>query len=166
MKYFTNVHTLDELKAQYRRLAMKHHPDMGGDTATMQAINREHDELFERLKAAHNAAADDNHKTTETAEEFREILYKLMQLDGLVIEVCGCWLWVSGDTKKHKEALKAAGLRWSKNKASWYWRHPEDRNSYYRSKSTMSDIRRKYGSQVFDAAGREDSGYHKIGATA
>ena len=31
--------TLDELKAQYRKLAMMHHPDRGGDLDTMKAIN-------------------------------------------------------------------------------------------------------------------------------
>lgn len=36
MKYFINVTTLDELKKQYRRLAMIHHPDVGGDVETMQ----------------------------------------------------------------------------------------------------------------------------------
>lgn len=39
MTYFTNIKTLDELKAAYRRLAMQYHPDMGGDTETMKAIN-------------------------------------------------------------------------------------------------------------------------------
>ena len=38
MKYFTPVPaTLEELKALYRKLAMKHHPDLGGDTETMKA---------------------------------------------------------------------------------------------------------------------------------
>lgn len=35
-QYFENVKTLDELKKQYRRLAMKYHPDMGGSTEAMQ----------------------------------------------------------------------------------------------------------------------------------
>ena len=74
MKYFSNVKTLDELKRAYRLLCMKHHPDVGGDTATMQAINAEHDELFEQLKRAHNATADEHHQTTETPEEFRDII--------------------------------------------------------------------------------------------
>lgn len=46
MKYFENCHTLEDLKAEYRRLVKLHHPDCGGDTATMQAINDEHDRLF------------------------------------------------------------------------------------------------------------------------
>lgn len=34
-KYFVNCKTLDELKKVYKHLAQKHHPDVGGGTATM-----------------------------------------------------------------------------------------------------------------------------------
>ncbi|MCL2095574.1 MAG: hypothetical protein FWH10_01570 [Oscillospiraceae bacterium] len=34
--YFSNPRTLEELKKQYRELAMKHHSDKGGDTETMK----------------------------------------------------------------------------------------------------------------------------------
>lgn len=34
-KYFVNCKNLDELKKAYKAAAMKNHPDMGGDTATM-----------------------------------------------------------------------------------------------------------------------------------
>lgn len=165
MKYFTNINTLDELKAAYRRLSMKHHPDRGGDTATMQEINAEHDELFERLKKQHNASADEFHQTTETPEEFREIIELLLRLEGLTVELCGSWLWIGGDTRQHKETLKAAGCHWSNNKKLWYWHHAEEGRKWRRGKATMSDIRTKYGSQVFDAAG-ERTGYERIGATA
>lgn len=165
MKYFTNINTLDELKAAYRRLSMKHHPDRGGDTATMQEINAEHDELFERLKKQHNASADEFHQTTETPEEFREIIELLLKLEGLTVELCGSWLWIGGDTRQHKETLKAAGCRWSNNKKLWYWHHAEEGRKWRRGKATMSEIRTKYGSQVFDAAG-ERTGYERIGATA
>ena len=165
MKYFTNINTLDELKAAYRRLSMKHHPDRGGDTATMQEINAEHDELFELLKKQHNASADEFHQTTETPEEFREIIELLLKLEGLTVELCGSWLWIGGDTRQHKETLKAAGCHWSNNKKLWYWHHAEEGRKWRRGKATMSDIRMKYGSQVFDAAG-ERTGYERIGATA
>lgn len=166
MKYFVNVNTLDELKAQYRRLAMKHHPDRGGDLETMKAINEEHDRLFDVLKKQHNANADEHHQTTETAEEFRNILDVLLNLHGLEVELCGSWLWIGGNTREHKEALKAAGCRWSNNKKLWYWRHPEATNSYHRGTKSISQIRNKYGSQVFNTDGSESTRYNRIGATA
>ena len=100
MKYFTNCHNLDELKKEYRRLAVKHHPDHGGDTATMQAINAEYEAAFNRLKAQHNAAADERHQTTEAPEEFIRIIGLLLTIPGLVVELCGSWLWISGNTSR------------------------------------------------------------------
>jgi curved DNA-binding protein CbpA len=169
-KYFHNVKTLDELKAQYRRLAMKHHPDCGGDTATMQAINAEHDALFEILKAQHNAKADADttgktYKTTETAEEFRTIITELLKLEGVIVELCGCWLWLSGNTKEHKDRLKGLGCKWSSSKKMWYWRHVIDGYKWHKGNKTMSQIRNKYGSQTFEN-GNESSNYERIGATA
>lgn len=98
-QYFENVKTLDELKKQYRRLAIKYHPDMGGSTEIMQQINAEHDRLFEQLKTQHNASADEYHQTTETPEEFRAIIELLMKLDGLEIELAGAWLWIGGNSR-------------------------------------------------------------------
>lgn len=165
MKYFQNINTLDDLKSAYRRLAMKHHPDRGGDLETMKAINAEHDALFETLKKRHNETADDDRKTTETAEEFREVIAALMKLDGLDVELCGSWLWIGGNTKEHKEALKAIGCRWSNNKKLWYWRHNEEGRKWHRGNRTMGEIRTKYGSQTFTSGG-ESSNYERIGATA
>lgn len=73
MKYFMNCKTLDELKREYRRLAMIHHPDVGGEVETMQAINAEYDNLFPALKLAHNQTAE--HPTHETAESTRSEFY-------------------------------------------------------------------------------------------
>lgn len=162
MKFFENCRTLDELKAEYRRLAMKHHPDRGGDLETMKQINAEHDRVFEILKRQHNETHDEQHQTTETAEEFREILTRLLKLDGLTVELCGAWLWIGGETYRHKAELKAAGCRWSNNKKLWYWRHPEETRPWHRGTATIGQIRSKYGSQVFTANGEENM----VGATA
>ena len=146
MKYFNNINTLDELKKEYRRLVMIHHPDRGGDTATMAAINTEYESLFETLKAKHNTYADDQHQTTETPEEFRHIVEILLNMDGLVVELCGSWLWISGETMKHKDELKRAGCRWASKKKMWYWRAEEYATSGHKS-ATMEHIRSKYGSE-------------------
>lgn len=153
--FFDAIHTLDDLKAAYRKLAMQHHPDMGGDTETMQRINAEYTKMHDILKDAHNAAADDYHKTTETAAEFIDIISALVRLSGLRIELCGSWLWIGGDTRAHKDTLKALGCRWSKQKALWYWHHAEDSRRRYRGRSSMAEIRNKYGSQTFGARGDE-----------
>ena len=155
--YFDDVKTLDELKAAYRRLAMQHHPDCGGDTATMQAINAEHDRKFEQLKRAYNAERRAEHKpeTTETPDKFRAVVEALIGLHGLEIELCGSWLWIGGDTYAHRDALKAAGCQWSRSKHKWYWHHKDDGARWSRGRYTMSDIRLKYGSARVSTKERE-----------
>lgn len=73
MKYFTNCTTLEALKKEYRRLCMVHHPDRGGDTATMAAINEEYDAVFPAIKLAYNRTAET--PTTETAQSTRSEFY-------------------------------------------------------------------------------------------
>ncbi|MBQ9003779.1 MAG: hypothetical protein IJ087_18190, partial [Eggerthellaceae bacterium] len=34
----------------------------------------------------------------------------------------GCCIWVSGDTKPHRETLKDFGFRWSPKRSAWYWK--------------------------------------------
>lgn len=73
MKYFTNCTTLDALKKEYRRLCMLHHPDRGGDAATMAEINNEYDAIFPAFKIAYNRTAET--PTTETAQSTRSEFY-------------------------------------------------------------------------------------------
>lgn len=73
MKYFTNCRTLDELKKEYRRLAMLNHPDRGGDEETMKAINNEYDAVFPAFRLAYNQTAEN--PTKETAESTRSEFY-------------------------------------------------------------------------------------------
>lgn len=162
MKYFNNPVTLDELKKQYKHLAQQHHPDVGGDTATMQAINAEYEELFEILKRTQNTqAAEDptgrTQATTESAGDFIAIVSILLGMDGLEIELCGRWLWIGGNTMAHKEELKAAGCRWSSSKKLWNWHYAEDGSRWHRGSKSMDQIRRKYGSTSFRRSGEGDS---------
>ena len=47
MEYFKNITNLREATLIYRRLAMLHHPDRGGDPETMKRINLD----FQRFKS-------------------------------------------------------------------------------------------------------------------
>lgn len=73
MKWFNNPASLEELKAQYKRLALANHPDHGGSTEVMQEINAEYDMLFPVYRAKHNA--ESAQPTTETAESTRSEFY-------------------------------------------------------------------------------------------
>lgn len=144
--YFNQCQNLDELKALYKKLALKNHPDMGGDLRIMQEINAEYEKRFESLKNAHNETSE--RKTTETPQEFIHIVDKIINIEGIEIELCGSWLWVSGNTYEAKDQLKAAGFKWSKNKKKWHWHHAEDGDKWSRGRATMEEIRLKYGSEL------------------
>ena len=163
-KYFTNCETLDELKAAYRRAAMENHPDRGGSTEAMQEINNEYAARFEELKRVHNAKAQANaeahddstaYTTTECPEDFIQIISLLLSLEGLTVELCGRWLWIGGDTRKHSDRLKAAGCRWCSKKKLWSWHHEEDWTFHSKTPAKMEDIRRKYGSATFTRTEQE-----------
>ena len=69
MSYFKNLQSYEDLKTQYRALAMANHPDMGGNLEAMQTINSEYDKLFPIWK--HRSVI----KNTETAESTRNEFY-------------------------------------------------------------------------------------------
>lgn len=147
MKYFATCTTLEALKHEYRRLCMIHHPDRGGDTATMAAINQEYDEAFQRLQSGRAAQQTaEAHEAEEAPEAFRAVISRLVILAGINIEICGSWVWVTGNTYPNREALKAAGLRYSKGKAAWYWK-PEGSRSKARRQYSMTEIRQLHGSE-------------------
>ena len=150
--YFAGCADLQTLKARYRELAKAHHPDLHPEEGdeVMKAINAEYDAMVSRL--SHVAPDGRTEATAEQAQNVadmanREAVYKIIHLDGIEIELCGSWLWVSGDTYKHRDALKAAVYRWASTKKSWYWRPEEAACGHSRRRQDMDDIRAKYGSE-------------------
>lgn len=79
MTYFQNIQSLADLKKEYRRLAMLHHPDKGGDTALMQQVNTEFGKLFEVWKdkpCVSTAPTGYEHDFQgATAKEYTEYVY-------------------------------------------------------------------------------------------
>jgi curved DNA-binding protein CbpA len=154
---FNNITTMDELKKAYRAAAMHAHPDHGGSTEQMQQVNAAYEKRFEEIKAGINAqaAADPTGKTrtvNEMPAEFIAVISKLLSIPDIIIELCGSWVWVSGETREHKDEIKAAGCFWAKKKGMWYWRCAKDAH-HGKSHASMADIRRKYGSERITSDG-------------
>ncbi len=151
MKWFKNPKTAEELKKQYKQLAVKYHPDLGGSTKDMQEINDEYDILFARLKDIHTTADGETYtareESRETPDEFKDIINAIIKLDGIQIELCGSWIWLTGNTFPHREILKHLNFRFSKSKTAWYF-HTEGYRKNNNKKFTLDEIRDLYGSEM------------------
>jgi len=146
-KYFNPTpRTAEEVKKMYRQLAKQYHPDNGGDTQEMAELNNEYHELWNKLKNVHVNVKGEQYEreTNETPEEFINLINTLMGLEGIIIEVIGCFVWVSGDTKPHKETLKMLKFRWHSKKSMWYLA-PKDYKNRSRKDYSMDEIRTMYG---------------------
>ncbi len=150
MKYFKNVKDLQELKKEYYKLALKHHPDRGGDTATMQMINNEYEKLSFQLING-NTDFSEGRKTYETkaSSDLQEKINLIINFENLIIEIIGSWLWVSGETYTLRNDLKQAGFKFSRNKTAWYYHAGEYRKKSRKSHS-MGQIRKMWGAQTVE----------------
>ncbi len=160
MKYFNNVNALEDLRRQYKELLKKYHPDNPqGSTEACQEINAEYDRLFKVLKDKHESKSDKTADSTNTKQSeysknmydwendkaLREVLQKIINFDGIEIEIVGAWLWVSGNTYIFKDELKEIEFKWASQKKQWYF-HTDAYRKRSRKSLSMDDIRNYYGS--------------------
>lgn len=146
MIYFTNITTLEELKKEYRKLAMKYHPDVskiGNATEHMKQINKQYDDLFEQLKQGNK------HTENEHVSTYKDIINNLIKYNDLTIDIVGSWLWVHGKgTYAAKDALKEYGFRWSKSKKKWYYFNGIKDSKRMRGRKSYDQIVAMHGKQT------------------
>lgn len=150
LKWFNDCKTVKEAKSQYHKLCRQYHPDMSGEetTAIMQEINAEFTKVFAEIQRKEtrqqNETKDNNINTSteQAAERFMHIIQKLVRCDGLVIEIVGSWIWVSGTTYKYLRGIKSLGFKYSTKQKRYYY--TED-YSGRRSHLTYDQIKEKYG---------------------
>ncbi|MNJ95323.1 DnaJ domain protein [compost metagenome] len=149
MKYFKECSTLDEVKSVYKKLAKQYHPDMGGDLATMQEINKEYQLAIAKLANGANLTDEEKEQHIRFSDEYRRVLEMIISLPDIQIELVGFWIWVTGNTKPVKDQLHSAGLHFAYKKQAWYFRG--DQFKVLRGgKKTLEQIRSKYGSETIN----------------
>lgn len=134
-----------DIKAAYKRKAKEFHPDRNpAGVEIMKMINV----AYDLIKNEDNINVFENKVMNDYPSTLAVALNAVLGL-GLMVEVCGLWIWVSGDTKSHKDILKAAAYLWSPKKSMWYFRplkaRSKKRFAANKSEWSMDQIRQTFG---------------------
>lgn len=160
--YFAGLETPAEINRVYKTLSAVFHPDNGGDLETMQELNRQRSAALAALEQGEVVPAEvaelpastlylpeKSETSTNLVQALKDLIDKAQQIPGVHLELCGSWLWATGETRPVKDDLKALGFRWSQNKAAWYWRDPATPyRRRGRRKYSMDEIRDRHGSMA------------------
>ena len=109
-----------------------------------------------KQKQESNSDNDSSGFAYDFGEEIFNALKYIFSLkhNGLKVELCGNWLWITGDTKPVKDKIKTYTsedgnrFRWCRKKVAWSYR-PEEWKSYNRQAWSMDQIREGHGSREF-----------------
>lgn len=158
MTYFKHCKTIEDVKATFKELAKKLHPDCGGNAEEFKAMMQEYKIAFDRLKNIHTNSKGETYESkkasTETAEQFAEIIGAIIHLEGIKIEIIGTWVWVTGNTYEYRGIFKQAGFTWSKSKKAWY-HAGEKLEGKRRGQYTMKQLRSKWGTEEIETEKQE-----------
>ena len=133
------------IKTAYRKACIKYHPDRNpAGLKMMKAVNVAYQFLTE-ISYNGTERPIDEEVNSDFGDRLNEAINAVIGLSGVNIEVCGAWVWLTGNTKPYKTEIKTAGYWWAKKKRSWYFR-PADYKSRNKGDWDMDKIRDKYGS--------------------
>lgn len=149
-KYFKEVTNQSELRSKFKELCKQLHPDCGGSQKDFVAMMKEYKQLLVSLANSDNKSQWAAKEEAKKASEYADLIVQLQKLAGIVIEQCGSWLWLSGNTAEHEEVIRQFGFKRSKVKNSWYWA-PYLTKKYTKGRYSMDTIRLMYGSQVYNS---------------
>lgn len=148
--------TLETVRSAYRKASFRYHPDRGGDIRQMQLVNAAWELLGRVIRAkgeGKSAWGQWHYNKADEAEPLTESIMKvynaIKHLPGINIELVGCWLWVSGDTKAVKDSLKNAGFRWNRKRSKWSW-HGGTYHKRSKRHANFNHLRAMYGATNLD----------------
>ena len=151
--YFNQCNNLQDVKIQFRILAKKNHPDLGGNAEIFKIINNEYDIAFEYFKKLDNNQEEKTAKTEnrkakynyENSSIYKNIIEKLIHYENINIEIVGSWIWLDGETYPIKDIIKDLKFRWSKSKKKWYYFENIENTNKRRGFYSYDKIVEKYG---------------------
>jgi len=155
-KWFDGFLTPGSVKKEYRHLAFENHPDLGGDTATMQQINAAYLLVLASLDGQTSAGTDGKDHVYHYSEKVEQaVMDKIREVLKVAkpeweVELIGTWVWVSGTAKADRDVLNknGVGMKWHSKRERWFWHVPTFRRKY--SGVGFDTLRQMYGSTVME----------------
>ena len=168
LKIETEQATHKEIKKAFKKRALEFHPDRGvADDSIMKSLSEARDFLISQQEPVCNTYEYKGEtKQAKFDPEFSDKIYAaiaaIQDLEGLIIEIRGSWVWVAGETKQHKDAIKTAGFKYSANKCEWYFNPTPFKAKTRKGGKTFSsdEIRGMHGSTVVKKC-TKINGYNK-----
>lgn len=140
----TGTVTKEQITKAYKRMAFRYHPDRNETGAEMMKVINAAYEFLKSLDVDELTHTDEAN-AYNYSEDLEAIISEVLKMQGVIIEICGNWVWLSGETKAYKEQIKDLGFFWASKKLSWYYRPAEHKSRCHKSWE-MDKIRSKYGS--------------------
>lgn len=153
-----DLEVMKRISAEFTELfaKLKHIRRPAADTGTASGTSAD---TSAETGTGHGTTADrieirpEDFPTYEAYQAFIDLMFKVyesLDTSELKIELCGSWLWVSGNTYPVKETLKALGFKYASKKRMWYWYYGERARSYHKPISHES-VKRMYGCKTVSA---------------
>lgn len=144
---------IETLTKAYKKAIFKHHPDHGGTNQSFIELKNAYEYLMKELKYPSKKYSSDTKQVEDIMSNYsQELINKIMELiekfatnDDININIIGDWIWLDGETKPHKEAIKALGFKFSKNKTAWYWHNGNYRRFGGKKEYSMDEIAYRHG---------------------
>lgn len=154
------ITTLEELRTEFRKLALKLHPDKPtGNATAFKAMLAEYEKLSTYYVAQNPESEPYKKYSREHEKELTDAIIRLATIPGIYFEIIGTWLWVDATDIYRDgriEELKAVFTdlsgesgnvwRYSHAKKRWHW-SPYRSNAYRRGMYSLDKIREKFGSE-------------------
>jgi hypothetical protein len=153
VKWFASVSTVEEAKALYRALALRFHPDRGGDAAVMAAIDAHYEAFLTASDGQISRGADGKARTYRYQPAREKALVQVidqilkLRMPEVDILLIGLYVWVLGPTRAHTKPLRALDLLWHDKRQCWYWR-PADLPRACYSGADLGRLAELYGCQL------------------
>lgn len=121
MEKMRTSETLEDLKKVYA----DEYSEVRYDVDLLTDLDHAWEDNFDAVRCMHRTKGGKVYSTEsaanhETVGYFPEFIEAISNMEDVYYNIEGTWMWVSGNTKPHREELKKFGLRWAPKKQKWY----------------------------------------------